>query len=292
LPQVSSFYHIKNIFYSIFLIRFLSRYNNQINMIESLKEISEVIKYKELLRNLVARDIKVRYKRSVLGFFWVMLHPILMMIILTMVFSQLFSTPIKNYPVYILSGFIVWNLFSQSTSNCLTSFTGNRDLIKKIYLPKSIFPLSVVLSALIHFVFSLIPLFIFLTISGIYISYQILVLPIIILMVVLFCFGVSLIIASATVFFHDTRYIYDVLLIAGMYVTPIFYPESIIPAKYSFILHLNPLFYFLSTFRAVLTMELQNMPERLLYGFLFSLVTVIVGWFFYNRYKDRIIYYL
>ena len=267
-------------------------YNNPIAMIESLKEISEIIKYKELLRNLVARDIKVRYKRSALGFFWVMLHPLLMMLILSMVFSELFKVQTKNYSIYILSGIIFWNFFSQSTSTSLISFIGNRDLIKKIYLPKSVFPLSMILSALIHFVFSLIPLFIIFFFSGTSLSSQIFMLPAVIITVALFSFGVSLIIATSTVFFHDTKYIYEVLLLAWMYATPIFYPESIIPQKYNFILYLNPLFYFLSAFRSVLYMDGQYLPEGLLYGFLFSLGTFIAGWLFYNRYKDRIIYYL
>jgi ABC-2 type transport system permease protein len=261
-------------------------------MIESFREITEIIKYKELLRNLVAKDIKIRYKRSVLGFFWVMLHPLLMMTILSMVFSGIFKMPGKNYSVYILSGFIIWNLFSQSTSTSMLSFTGNRDLIKKIYLPKSIFPLSVSLSALIHFVFALIPLLLIMFISGTSISPRIFMLPVILLSVMLFCYGISLIVATATVFFHDTKYIYDVLLIAVMYMTPIFYPESIIPVRYAFIIHLNPLFYFLSAFRGAVYMDGQNVPEKLFYGAIFSLLIFIAGWLFYNRFKDRIIYHL
>jgi ABC-2 type transport system permease protein len=221
-----------------------------------------------------------------------MLHPLLMMTIMTMVFSEIFKIPGKNYSVYILSGFIVWNLFSQSTSTSMISFTGNRDLIKKIYLPKSIFPLSVSLSALIHFVFALIPLFLIMYISGTSVSPRIFMLPVILLSVMLFCYGISLIVATATVFFHDTKYIYDVLLLAGMYMTPIFYPESIIPGRYSFIIHLNPLFYFLSAFRDVVYVDGQNIPEKILYGALFSLVTFIAGWLFYNRFKDRIVYHL
>ena len=261
-------------------------------MINSLNEISEILRYKELLRNLVARDIKVRYKRSVLGIFWVMLHPLLMMIVLSMVFSEIFNVTTKNYSVYVLSGFILWNFFSQSTSSALSSFTSNRSLINKIYLPKSIFPLSVILSGLIHFVFSLVPLFVIFILSGTPLSSKIFVLPLLIGMVMLFSFGVSLIIATLTVFFHDTRYIYDVLLIALMYATPIFYPESIVPQKYALILHLNPLFYFMDIFRMALYLDGPHFFESLLYGGLFSFAAFVIGWFFYNLYKERIIYYL
>jgi ABC-2 type transport system permease protein len=261
-------------------------------MIKSLDEISEILRYKDLLRNLVARDIKVRYKRSFIGFFWVMLHPLLMMIVLSMVFSELFKIETKNYSVYVLSGFILWNFFAQSTSCALTSFTGNLSLINKIHLPKSVFPLAVILSGLIHFVFSLVPLFAIFLISGTPMTSQIYMLPILILMVMLFSLGVSLIVSTLTVFFHDTRYIYDVLLMAFMYATPIFYPESIIPGKYALILHLNPLFYFMHLFRMILYIGGPDLYLSLGYCFLFSVGTLIFGWAVYSRYKERIIYYI
>jgi ABC-type polysaccharide/polyol phosphate export permease len=261
-------------------------------MIKALNEISEIVRYKELLRNLVARDIKVRYKRSVLGFFWVMLHPLLMMLILSMVFSELFNVSTKNFSVYVLSGIILWNFISQSTLSSVESFRGNSELIKKVYLPKAIFPISVILSSLIHFVFSLVPLFIIFFILGTTVSAKIFILPLVIIMVILFSFGISLIVSTLTVFFHDTKYIYDVLLLAGMYATPIFYPESIVPQKYAIILQLNPICYFLATFRMALYLDGQYLLEKLLYGFLFSIVTLVLGWFFYNQYKDRIVYYL
>lgn len=263
-----------------------------VTMIKSLSEISEVMRYKELVWNLVIRDIKVRYKRSVLGFFWVMLHPLLMMIVLSMVFSELFHIATKNYAVYVLSGFILWNFFSQSTSCALTSFTGNRSLIGKIYLPKSVFPLSVILSGLVHFLFSLVPLFAIFFISGIPLNPEIIMLPMLILVVMIFSFGIALIIATLTVFFHDTRYIYDVLLIAMMYATPIFYPESIVPEKYAFILYLNPLSYFMDIFRMLLYAGRQHLYTTMGYGFAFAAGALILGWTIYRRYEGRIIYYL
>jgi ABC-type polysaccharide/polyol phosphate export permease len=108
----------------------------------------------------------------------------------------------------------------------------------------------------------------------------------------LFSFGISLILSTITVFFHDMRYIYDVLLLAWMYMTPIFYPESIIPEKFSFILRLNPMYYFLTIFRGSLYMDVVHLHEKLLYGGLVSISILFIGWFIYNRYKDRVIYYL
>jgi ABC-type polysaccharide/polyol phosphate export permease len=257
-----------------------------------LKEIREITKYRELLRNLVLRDIKVRYKRSVLGFAWVMLNPLLIMLILYIVFSGLFKITTENYIAYLLSGIILWNFFSQSTTTAVQSLIGNSNLIKKLYLPKAIFPLSVVLSATINFIFSLIPLFLVIYFIGTSIGSHFYLLPVALTLTVLFSFGIALILCTLTVFFHDTIYIYEVMVLAWMYTTPIFYPESIIPERFSFILRLNPLYYFLSIFRAALYMDVPFLSEKLLYGFLFSLIALSVGWFFYNRYKDRVVYYL
>lgn len=256
------------------------------------KEIKEIIRYRELLRNLVIKDIKVRYKRSVLGFLWVMLNPLFMMLVLNIVFSGIFRVSTKDYTAYLISGIILWSFFSQSTSTSLISFMGNSNIIKKIYLPKAIFPLSVILSAMIHFTFSLVPLFAIFLITGTRISPHIYLLPVIFVLVFIFSYGISLIISTLTVFFHDTKYIYDVLLMAWMYSTPIFYPESIVSERFRFILEMNPLYYFLSLFRSSLYTGIQLDQSRLIYALSFSTIAFIAGWLFYNRYKDRLVFYL
>ena len=261
-------------------------------MTRILNKIRELAKYRELLRNLVIRDIKVRYKRSVLGFLWVMLNPLLMMLVLDVVFSGLFKVSTKNYTAYLLSGIILWNFFSQSTSTALNGFIGNSNLIKKVALPKAIFPLSMIISAVIHFIFSLVPLFAIFLITGTPVSGNIYLLPFIIVIVSMFSYGVALILSTMTVFFHDTRYIYDVLLLAWMYLTPIFYPASIIPQKIIFVLRLNPLYYFLEAFRASLYMDIPGLPVKLLLGSFFAVVFYVIGWLYYSRYKEKMVYYL
>jgi len=257
-----------------------------------VSEILEVLRYKELLRNLVTRDIKVRYKRSVLGFLWVMLNPLLMMLILSMVFSELFRVSTINYTAYLLSGIILWNFFSQSTSTAMASLLVNSNLIKKIYIPKVIFPLSVVLSAIVNFLFSIVPLFLILKLTGTPLVGNIYLLPLVIVLVSLFSLGISLIISTLTVFFHDTVYIYEVVLLAWMYMTPIFYPESIVPRKFIFIFYLNPFYYFVSIFRGVLYLDVPQFFEKLLYSAMFSLVVMAAGWLIYSRYKDKVVFYL
>jgi ABC-type polysaccharide/polyol phosphate export permease len=261
-------------------------------MVALIHEFLQIVKYKELLRNLVTRDIKVRYKRSFLGFLWVMLNPLFMMLILTMVFSGLFKVSVKNYASYLLSGIILWNFFSQSTSTSLMSLFGNSNLIKKVFIPKAIFPLSVIMSAMVNFIFSLVPLFLIFYVTGTPIGPHIYLVPVILVLVGLFSFGVSLILSTLTVFFHDTIYIYEVLLLGWMYLTPIFYPESIIPQKFAFILQLNPFYYFLTLFRGALYADTSLLFEKLLYSVFFSLAALAAGWLFYNRFKDRVVYYL
>jgi ABC-type polysaccharide/polyol phosphate export permease len=265
---------------------------SSIPIYEHLKEISEIVRYKELLKNLILRDIKVRYKRSVLGFLWVMLNPLLMMLILTMVFSNLFGISAKHYTAYLLSGIVLWNFFAQSTMQSTASFVGNANLIRKTYLPKTIFPLSAVMSASVNLVFSLVPLFLVLLITGTPGSSYFFLLPVVLVMVLVFSFGVALILATSTVFFHDTIPIYEVLLLGWMYLTPVFYPESILPPEILSIVRLNPFYHFLNIFRDALYTGNPLRYESLIYGFVFSSSIFIAGWLFYGRFKDRIIYQL
>lgn len=262
------------------------------HMQKYIKEIIEIIRYRDLLRNLVARDIKVRYRRSFLGFVWVMLNPLLMMFILYVVFSELFKVSTKNFTIYLLSGITLWNFFSQSTMATVGSFLGNSNLIKKIYLPKAILPLSVNLSALINFVFSIFPLTAALILSSAPVSPNFYLIPVVLILLFIFSFGISLLLSTLTVFFHDTVHIYEVVLLGWMYATPVFYPETIIPQKFSIVLKLNPLYYYMRLFRSSLYMETSSLTSDLLYGTVFSALSLLLGAMFYMNNRKRIIYYI
>lgn len=258
----------------------------------SAMELSEVVKYRELLKNLVMRDLKVRYRRSVLGFVWMMLNPLLMMVVLSLVFSGLFRVSTGNYTVYLLSGIIMWNLFSQSTSITVRSFLDHSYLIKKHYLPKALFPLSSLLSAIVNFVFSLVPLMLIIFLTGEKLSPHYYLLPLCVALVFIFTLGISLILSTLTVFFHDVVHIYEVVLLAWMYATPVFYPESIIPEKFRIILAFNPLYYFLNLFRASLYLDVPQLGNQIIWATSYSLAAFILGCVVYISYKDRVIYYL
>lgn len=261
-------------------------------MVNSLLEAREIFRYRELLRNLVLRDIRVRYKRSSLGFLWVMLDPLLMLLIFYVLFSGLFGRSVGQYSAYVMSGLIMWQFFSQCTKIAALAFLHNRNLINKVYLPKAIFPLSVVSSSLVHFIFSLVPLFIILLSSGIKFGLNLALLPYVVGIVFVFSLGMALTVATLAVFFHDIIYIYDVLLLGWMYLSAIFYPVSIIPQKLQVFMSLNPLYHYISLFRASLYDTTLLTAEHVLFGSAFAFLSLLVGWAIYHRNRDKIIFYL
>jgi ABC-type polysaccharide/polyol phosphate export permease len=265
---------------------------NTAKIFQPLHEFSEILRYKELLRNLVSRDIKKRYKRSTLGFLWVMLDPLLMMLIFYVIFAGVFGRAVGNYTAYVMSGIIMWQLFAQATKVSSMAFISNTNLINKLYLPKSIFPVAVVASSLAHFIFSLVPLFVIITFSGTHPSYYIALLPITIALISIFSIGISLTISTLTVFFHDVSYIYDVLLIGWMYVSAIFYPVSILPPKLRVLISLNPIYHYISLFRACIYDNTVPVTEHIVFGAAFAFLAFWAGWTIYYKNKDRIVFYL
>ncbi len=255
-------------------------------------EISELYRYKELLRNLISRDIKKRYKRSTLGFLWVMLDPLLIMLVFYIIFAGIFGRAVGNYTAYVISGITMWQLFAQGTKVASTAFISNRSLINKLYLPKSIFPVSVVASSLVHFVFSLVPLFVIIIISGTALSYDVIFLPFVVFLIFMFSLGISLAISTLAVFYQDVIYIYNVMLLAWMYLSAIFYPVSILPDKYQVLMSFNPVYHYISLFRACLYDAAMPKTEHIIWGTVFALVSFLIGWGIYHKNKDRIIFYL
>jgi len=255
-------------------------------------EINELYRYRELLKNLVSRDIKKRYKRSALGFLWVMLDPLLMMLVFYIVFAGLFGNTVGNYTAYVISGITMWQLFAQGTSVSSSAFIGNRDLLNKLYIPKSIFPFSVVASSLVHFIFSLVPLFTIIIVSGTTLSYNVIFLPFVIFLIFMFSLGISLAISTLAVFYQDVVYIYNVILLAWMYLSAIFYPVSILPKKFQILMSFNPVYHYISLFRACLYDATIPKTEHFIIGAVFALVFSLIGWGIYHKNKDRIVFYL
>jgi ABC-2 type transport system permease protein len=254
--------------------------------------VRELFGFTEVLQELVKRDLKVRYKRSVLGIFWTMLNPLLMMVITSIVFSNLFRGSITNFPIYVLSGYLVWTFFSQSTVAASSSILDSSGLTRKVYVPPALFPLACVVSGLVNLSLAIVPLALLMMVTGGTFTWALLVLPVSAAILALFCFGLGLMLSSSAVFFRDTVYTYNVLLVAWMYLTPLFYPEGIIPDRYKIIVYLNPVYHLVQLFRAPIYSGELPSPTNFAAGAVFSFVVVVLGWWFFEATRKRFAAYL
>ena len=211
----------------------------------------QLYNYRDLLIELVKRDIKKKYRRSILGILWSMLNPFFTMLITAMVFSSFFKFAIENFPVYLLTGQLIFNFYVEATNTAMGSILENGSLIKKVYVPKYIFPLARVLSSCVNFVLSLPGLFLMLVITKVPFKISMVLGVIPIVYVLFFCFGIGLLLSTVAVYFRDMFHLYGVLITALSYLTPLFYPKEIIPEQYKFLINCNPLYYFVSMFREI-----------------------------------------
>ena len=209
------------------------------------------MKFRHLLFLMVKRDFVTRYRRSVLGVLWSVLNPLLMMLVMTMVFSMLFRHEIPFFPVYLLSGQLFFNFFSESTSQAMGSIIGNANLIKKVYVPKYVFPASRIASSLVNFGFAFIAFLFVQFVTGAPFHWTILLLPIPLFYTFLFALGMGMLLSSMAVFFRDISHMYGVLLTLWMFLTPIMYPVEILPDRVFQLLHLNPMFHYVTFFRSL-----------------------------------------
>jgi ABC-type polysaccharide/polyol phosphate export permease len=244
----------------------------------AIEELRAVIQYRELILQLVKRDIIARYKRSVLGCAWSMLNPLGTMLILTLVFSNLFHS-VQGYPIYILSGLVAWNFFSQTTSAALSQNIWGGSLLHRIYLPRTAFTVSAMGTGIVNFLLSLIPLYLITLIVHFPLRAAILFLPISLIILAVFSLGLGLLFSTIAIYFPDVVEMYSVALTAWMYITPIIYPESIIPSELRFFLFtINPMYYLVNIIRQPIYDGMVPSPALIVTASLISLVTVCLGW--------------
>ena len=251
-----------------------------------------LIKYRYLIRVLVTRDIKIKYRRSVFGVLWSILNPLLMMIITSMVFSTLFRFDLPNYILYLLVGQVVFTFFSESTNFAMWSILGNASLLKKVYVPKYLFPLSRVLSSCVNLIFTIPAVLVMMVYTGASISYSLMSMLFPILSLLIFCIGVGLALSALVVYFRDIAHFYAVLLTGLNYATPIFYPEATVPEEYKVLLFFNPLYYYLKMFRQVIWQgNIPDMQLMLLCSFM-SLFALLIGGVVFKRAQNQFILYM
>lgn len=250
-----------------------------------IERVQEAARYHELLRNLVVRDLKVRYQSSVLGFVWSLLNPLLMMTVFTVVFTVMMrNNQIQHFPVFILCALLPWNWFTSSTMGSINSIVGNANLVKKVYFPRELLPISVVLSNGINFLLALVVLFALLFAFGIPLRPPAILLPAVILIQACFLLGLALFLAALNVFFRDTEVIMEVLILAWFFLTPIFYDIKMLFPAYERILYwVNPMASVISSYRLILLHGAWPAPDFMLRTLGISVIVLVVGYLFFTR---------
>ncbi len=251
-----------------------------------IEELLALVHYRELIFQLISRSVKTRYKRSFLGVAWTMVNPLLTMGVLTLVFSSLFRFPAENYALYVLSGLLLWNFFAQSTTAAMGDLMWSGGLITRVYFPKSVFPIAAVGTGLFNLILALVPYFIIAFILGAKISIAILYLPISILIATTFTLGVAMALSSVVVFFADVLPMYEIILTAWLYLTPIIYPIDLLPEPIQAVLRFNPLLPIVEAFRAPLYEGKPPGLSTLAYASAVAIVALVLGWWMFTR-KSR-----
>ena len=256
----------------------------------ALEELRGLIKYRDLIYQLVRRDVVSRYKRSALGIAWTMLNPLGMMVVLSIVFSQLFHN-VEGYPAYVLSGLVAWNFFSQTTAAAMNQMVWGSTLLHRIYLPRTAFVVSAIGTGLVNLILALVPLFLIVAIVGLPVRLSVVFLPVSILFLAAFSLGVSLLFSAWAIYFPDVAEMYQIVLIAWLYLTPIIYPEQVIPEAYRYwFFHLNPMYYLVENFRLPVYEGVFPPLDVLLGGALIAFSTLAVGWIVFSSRADEFTY--
>lgn len=244
----------------------------------SIEEVKDIVRHKEMIYQLVRRDIVTRYKRSYLGLLWTMLNPLGTMIILTIVFSRFFNMR-GVYPAYIITGLVAWNFFSQTMQFSLNTTLKGSDLYKKIYMPRTAFVISVVGGGLINFLFALVPMLLIFLVTKVSIQPSILLMPVAILLLAMFTLGLSLLLSTTAVFFPDVAEFFPVLITAWLYLTPIIYPEELLQDFFhGLVLTLNPIYHLIKLFRDLVYGGIVPPWNEWLVAAGIALVMLVIGW--------------
>lgn len=248
-----------------------------------IEELRGLVHYKDLVAQLISKGLKTRYKRSILGIAWTMLHPLLTMTVLTLVFSGIFQFSSSDYALYVLSGLIVWSTFAQSTIAATGDLLWSGGIVSKVLVPKSVFSVSAVGTALINLLLALLVYAVIAFALGRPLGLTTLLLPIPMALLGLFSLGVGLAVSSVAVYFPDVLPTYEILLMAWMYLTPVIYPVELLPEGAQDLLRINPLFHLIQPFRAILIDGQHPGLESLLIGSVFALSSLMVGWWLFTR---------
>lgn len=249
-------------------------------------------KYRYLLEDMVVRDIKLKYRRSVIGFLWSILNPLLMMCVITAVFQNLFRFNVENFAVYYLTGWCVFNFVTEATSGAMTSILNSSSLIRKVYIPKYIFPMQKCVFAFVNMLFSLVALFVVMLVLRVEVTWKLLLIPIPLVLALVFSIGLGMVLATTAVFFRDVIHLYTVFTMVWMYLTPIIYPMDILSDTMLRIVKLNPMYHYVDYFRQ-LTLY-GTLPALSSFGIMaaWSFGSLLIGTIVFKKKQDRFILFI
>lgn len=250
-------------------------------------KIKEIFKFKNLVYNLVSRDLKVKYKGSILGFFWSLLNPLIMLVVYTVAFKYIIRIRVENFPLFFLCGFLPWTFLSLSLSMAVSSIKDNANLVKKVYFPREILPLSIVLSNLVQFLLTFVILIPALLLFKIKLGFPLLFLPLIILFQLAFTLGLAFILAALNVFFSDVRHLLEIFLQIWFWLTPIIYPVSFVPERFQSLYRLNPAVLFVESYRNALLYNEGLSLLNLLSLFFLGIVSLLLGQLIFSSYNRK-----
>lgn len=256
------------------------------------KYIEAFMQYRYFLKELVKKAIKLKYRRSYLGIVWTLVEPLLAMIVLTIVFGTLFGRDDQTFPVYILTGRLLYSMFSHSTGAAMRSIRANSGMIKRVYVPRYMYPLSAVLSSYVTFLLSLVVLAVVSIVMQVYPTWYLLQAVVPLSAILLLSLGVGLILSTFAVFFRDLEYLWNVVQMLIMYTSAIFYrPERLLNSEYSFMLTMNPLHCIIDNFRSAVFGSPMN-TQYVLYSLGFSTLSLLIGLFVFYKYQDDFVLHI
>ncbi|HEY7304960.1 MAG TPA: ABC transporter permease [Bryobacteraceae bacterium] len=247
---------------------------------------------RQLIWALALKELKLRYKRSLLGFLWALLNPMLLMVVLAVVFSTVMPINLPHYAIFLLSVLLPWTFFAQSLSYAAESIVGNADLIKKVAVTKTVFPIAAVVSNLINLLLSMIPLVLIVLIMRHPFHWTWFFLPVPLLALIIFTLGATFFFATANVYYRDVAHIIQVLLNVLFYLTPIIYAIDSIPHRYQWLFKLNPLIYALNGFRLSVYYGLLPSAQSIIASFVCGFLALIIGFAVFRRHQDEFVFHI
>lgn len=254
-----------------------------------IERIKELFTYKELIINLTVKELKLKYRNSALGFIWSFLNPLLMLVVYTFAFSFILKVriPNTNFTVYLLAGLLPWTFFQGAVQASTDSIVANANLIKKVYFPREILPLTIIFSNFVNFLITLLVLFGAVAVFKVKLGFSLIMLPVSLFLLLLFVIGISLILSSLNVLFRDISHLVEVAFMAWFYVTPVIYSLTMIPAKYRIILMLNPMTLIIECIRGSMVYDTWPKISYLLCILLIDFVLLIIGYKVFTKLEKR-----